>query len=420
MLTQMIYIIELLCVMVCIHSIYGESIHINRHLVIAYLCLLVTVNVANYYPENIEFSLLIYIIIEIYCIRMFRCGFRANIINFVLFLIILAVVEFSSELLFSMLIRDVTLKTLLAGMFSFIISLILYKYTKISKISVWALKKNVIFYLALAYICFFICTMIVQFKVLGGFKKENYIIGIPFTIFILLMSSQWAKYQTFYEEKEKELGAYVKGTENFGRLITRIRMKQHEVNNHISAILSMHYVNPTYEELVKAQKNYCDHIREENKYTVLLKLKNSMLVGFLYDKFTVIEEKKIRIECKLSVHEYKSDIPEYYLIEMLGILLDNAAEAIIDKELPQVIRVEIIEELEKQKYIVRNPYVVTTEEEMESWFAYQRSSKGEGRGIGLYHLKNLCVEWNCYLGYRNIEYDNQNWIEFWLETDRKA
>lgn len=48
MLTQMIYIIELLCVMVCIHSIYGESIHINRHLVIAYLCLLVTVNVANY------------------------------------------------------------------------------------------------------------------------------------------------------------------------------------------------------------------------------------------------------------------------------------------------------------------------------------------------------------------------------------
>lgn len=48
------------------------------------------------------------------------------------------------------------------------------------------------------------------------------------------------------------------------------------------------------------------------------------------------------------------------------------------------------------------------------------SSKGINRGIGLYHVKELCEEWNCNIFCENIEIEGKNWIQFDLEMCKEV
>ena len=421
MVYQIIYIVESLIVLGCMHCTYGEKIRFNRKFISVCLLLLLITNAANYDSMKMECSLILYIIMELYCICTFKCGFRTNVINYLLSITVATIIEFISWMFMTIFIRDnITLKALCAESMALIMCYLMHRYFGINKIATWAARKNLVFGAALLYTGTFICVLIIQFKVFGGIKTENFIWGIPFTIFILLMSKQLAKYQSCYEEKEKELEVYVKDKESYKHLITKIRMRQHEMNNHITAILAMHYTKPTYKELVMAQKEYCQHIITENKYNVLLTLDDSILVGFLYDKFNAIEKMGMVVECHISVKGYHSAVPEYYLIEMLGILLDNAVEALTGSDLLQVIQLEICENEGAYKYFVRNPYYYVNCDEMDSWFEFEKSSKGTGRGMGLFHLRCLCREWNCYVGCNNVDINDENWIEFIIETDRKV
>ena len=100
------------------------------------------------------------------------------------------------------------------------------------------------------------------------------------------------------------------------------------------------------------------------------------------------------------------------------ILLDNAAEAVLEGGFESKIIFEITQTQSGYEYVVRNPYRYVPYEELESWFKYEKSSKGDNRGLGLYHLKTICAEWNCTITYRNVEFDNLTWIEFKVRTDR--
>ena len=56
--------------------------------------------------------------------------------------------------------------------------------------------------------------------------------------------------------------------------------------------------------------------------------------------------------------------------------------------------------------------------EMEKWFQMGNSTKGEGRGIGLFHVKKLCEELGCEICCRDVEIEGENWIEFALKIGK--
>lgn len=420
MLYQVIYIVEILSIIKCIHCVYGERVKVNSKLLLMMFVFYLSMNVANIFPTEIEWAFFMYFTLEIYCLYAFKRSFKAHIINYTLFLIILTIVEFICSMAMAFAIKDnILLRTMCAGFLAMAVCMILLPCLDLHKLSAWAVKKNIIFYFSLLYICIFVGMMIVQFKMFGGFSAEIFVLGVPLVIFILLISGQWAKYQNFYEQKERELMLYADSKEKNSDLIAKIRLRQHEINNHITAILAMHYTQGTYEELVRAQKEYCEHIKADDKYNSLLPLTSSVLAGFLYDKFKRIEGMGIKVDCNITVKECNAFIPEYYLVEILGILLDNASEAVAQCDLPQKIQVVIQEKENGYTYIVRNPYPYVTYDEMEKWFQYEKSSKGSGRGLGLFHLKGICQEWNSTVRCSNLEHDNLNWIEFVIETGRK-
>ena len=421
MIRELIYIVEILSVLKCIHCVYGEKIKINIGYVLTVVALFGTIAETNKYDAALEGTFSMYCILTIYCILMFRKPAKELIINTALYMIIITMLQLLMLVVFILLIQnDVLLRTLLADICVLEFCYILLPLIKIDRVAQWALKKNIIIYISTAYICLIVSRLLINMKVDGGTSIGVYLVLLPFIVCLYLITKQWRRYQESDEQKTKELQLYEDDKKKFNGLVANVRSRQHEMNNHIAAIMSMHYTEKSYEAFVNAQSEYCQRLMTDNKYNSLLSLYNSVLPGFLLDKFTHMEDKGIQVECKISVMNYESAISEYYLIEMLGILLDNAAEAIKEAIDNKKVIFEVMEIQNGFQYMVRNPFPYVTYDEIESWFAYEKSTKGPKRGIGLYHLKCLCEEWKCVVGCQNVEYDSTNYIEFKIETGRKA
>jgi len=70
------------------------------------------------------------------------------------------------------------------------------------------------------------------------------------------------------------------------------------------------------------------------------------------------------------------------LLQWLGTLLDNA----IDASITHPIYVRLMVTSSRLSLQVSNEYLGTDREDFEAWFTQGYSTKGEGRGLGLYHL----------------------------------
>jgi len=420
MIRELIYIVEILSILKCIHCIYGEKLKNKIGYFATIVILWITVDFTNRYSVAFEGTLTMYGILIVYCIMVFGRSIKEIIINTALFMIIGTVIQmFFGMLVSTIYYGDVLVRTLIADVCVLAFNIFLLPRFRLDNLAKWLQKKNVVLYMSCGYVFLIIIQLLINIRIVEEVNIGFYFSIIPLIVCIYLLAKQWRIYQGFYEKEKHELQLYRKDKREFAGIISKVRSRQHEINNHLTAIMALHYTTDTYDELVDKQNEYCNHIISENRFNSLLGLYNSILPGYLIDKFTSIEEKEIAVECKVIVKEYEPKIPEYYLIEMLGILLDNAVEALEDSIYEKKLYFEIQQKETEFEYIVRNPYRYVPCEEIEGWFGYEKSSKGINRGIGLYHLKCLCAEWNCTPVCKNVKIDNTNWIEFRIKIGSK-
>lgn len=218
---------------------------------------------------------------------------------------------------------------------------------------------------------------------------------------ILLESAEMEK-----KHKAEELKLYEQYTHAFEDALTVIKMRQHEFDNHINAINCMQYVIENKEDLIREQQEYCKNIKNENIYNKVLLLKIPLILsGYLYSKFTIAEGKGIRVE--YMIQEIKDDnrVSLNDLIEIIGILFDNAMEELESKGKTHMevniyydnvdrLIVEIVNESEK---------ILNTE--IEKFFKNGYSTKGENRGMGLYRLMYLKKKYKANVLPDNFEKD---------------
>ena len=88
------------------------------------------------------------------------------------------------------------------------------------------------------------------------------------------------------EVLENEIRSYQMYIKPLEELVREIRTRQHEFDNHMNAILNMHYTIDNYDDLVKAQSEYIKEMYTENSRQLisLLKISDKILAGFLYSK----------------------------------------------------------------------------------------------------------------------------------------
>lgn len=252
-------------------------------------------------------------------------------------------------------------------------------------------------------------------------ENTDFIQIIFFLLLFFLTFNEWQKAITEAERKKTQLEMNKLYYDAYDELLTLVRERQHDLKNHISAILGMVYTIDNYDELVRSQKEYCNKVMEKSKETkLLLSAGNPLIAGFLYRKIQEAKEKGIDVEYKVIAGGSDFYIPEYELVEMLGVLLDNAIEAEEESEImPKQVNVEIADRSWQFAFLVENTSRVFSQDEIDKFFQKDFTSKGKGHGIGLTKLKKMVHEMGGDLIVTNSMIDGMNYLRFGVMINKK-
>ena len=216
---------------------------------------------------------------------------------------------------------------------------------------------------------------------------------VYFALVLILMIFEWEKTKNEAEKKRVQLELNHLYYEAYEGLIQSIRDKQHDFKNHLNAIEGLLYSVDEYSKLVEEQKTYIHSIVEDIEPTKLLtKIENPLIAGFLNYKVSKAIKNgiEVRYDCIFPKCEIK--IPEYQIVEMMGIICDNAYEEMSKRDKDKIIVIKLFLEGDKIAFFVANPYQDNDIESLSKFFERGYSSKGKERGIGLAKLKRMINE----------------------------
>ncbi len=293
---------------------------------------------------------------------------------------------------------------------------------KLKKISNFCMKRSKLVFIITLLILFGLgyefYRMIDTRYVLG----ETYFQMVYFLIIFMFIIFEWQKSRMDVEKKKTQLEMNKLYYEAYDQLIMLIRERQHDMKNHINAILSLSYTTKNYDELIAKQEEYCGYVIQQNEKTKLvLSSGNPLIAGFLYSKIQQAESLHISMDYKMGIQKTETIIPEYELVEMSGILLDNAIEALSGMEDENFIKkiYFLMQETESGIKIISantSPYY---EEDLTAYFFEPGySSKGANRGLGLSKLKRLVQNRKGTIMVYNELRDDLNYLTFEIELPK--
>ena len=215
--------------------------------------------------------------------------------------------------------------------------------------------------------------------------------------------------------KQLRLKDYEKYLPLIDELIKDIRSRQHSYQNLVQSITSLPYTCPDYASLTAALEKYGKFQTVSEEDSALLKLNLKLVAGFLISKKAQAEEQNKKLHIQNDVF-LQCMLPEYLLIEIMGILIDNALEATQENG-------EVFLKLQNRKkklYLnIRNKGPVLSEKQREQIFRYGYTTKTfekSRHGLGLSRLNKLVNSYNGMLALSNEAIDNEMYIVFELEV----
>lgn len=290
--------------------------------------------------------------------------------------------------------------------------LIMYKnITMVMKIIVKH-RINLIYVVALALVVCLIAFMKSSYTSQMDIYAEVYIICalVLFVAIIIVLGDMKTKKKLYQKQLELELNnKYMKTYED---LILEIRQKQHDYNNQLSALYSMHHVAEDKEQLVKMQREYVDELVDKDTMDkILFQCDNPVICGYIYSKCRKAYREGIDIETSLE-RDGDFSVPLHKIIEILGILLDNAVEYLQESDFTdRRIKLRIEKRLEKNVIEVENISEYYSFDQLNNMFEPGNSTKGEGRGLGLSSLKTIVKEYKGDVLVEDIEAEGNNWVK---------
>lgn len=420
MVNRVSLLVEIMSIIICLYALYGEKYRFGYKEVI-----LISVDIilmqsidSGYLPA--EASELMLLLIVLFCVWRFGTNKKKLIINNILYIILLSGLQMLSFFIVSCILGEGANKEahiLCVNIVMLIVCIIIARQERLKQISYYFQRNDVIIrcVLVLGIVVILICIYMV--KSARGLYIEDYLFPAVAILIICLMTESWQKYKLKAREKEMELQTYKLYEASYQNLISEIRLRQHEFNNHINAIYSQHLTCKSYKELVDRQREYCEEIIYDNRYERLLKAGDFVLIGFLYGKFIEAEKREIEVEYELKCMELKSTLPMFKLIELMGNLINNAIDA-SEKCREKRMYVSIIENTEEIAIEVRNEHQTLSSKEIIAMFQKGYSSKGEGRGWGLYGLKKMGMEYDFEIICSNVMIETVNWISFSVHLNK--
>lgn len=386
-------LMEICNIICCLHFIYNKKIKIDIQSVLLICADCILFELINIYPLERNLSMLMYFLIFLYIIIEFDTDIRSLIMGNLLYVVVLGISQILGGICIVLLrLEELNDSWMAIGINFIAFFLIVLVRKKLHRLFEYLIKKN------RTVICAFVISFLVMLGGILKYKKEmetsvgQFVILLIITSLISIFAYRWQKEKEMKSRVEMELQMHKMYDDSFASLISTMRKNQHEFNNHLQAIAGMHYTLHTYEELVNEQNKYFGNIMQKNKFYRLLNCNWPVVAGFLYNKFKEADEKGINVNYKMTAEQGMCRIPEFVMVEILGILLDNAIEAAMNIENP-VIYVYIV----NQKGIiveVSNPILDVTYGEIMHFFEEGYSRKDGHNGLGLYKIAEYSKQYN--------------------------
>lgn len=193
-------------------------------------------------------------------------------------------------------------------------------------------------------------------------------------------------YKTLNERKKSEIKTSFNPLIN--DLMVKLKANEHEYKNHLNTIWSIAQVT-NHEDIKEKLQEYITNIVDNTEeFSMFLNVENTIIKAVLYNKAQRAEKLGVKYTYNIKSDLKDISLDNSELTVILSNLLNNAIEAtsmIKKKEL------EVFIEEDNKYYIieVKNRTEGLRGEDLSNIFKSGYSTKGEGRGYGLYNVKNI-------------------------------
>lgn len=190
--------------------------------------------------------------------------------------------------------------------------------------------------------------------------------------------------------KELRMSRRVSGlsetVDEISSLNKELRSQRHDFLNHLQVVYSLIEMEE-YDEA----RDYMNRVYGDIKsLSAVMRTACVPLNALLRVKLAQCEEKGIRTETSVSSLWDRLPVEEWEICRVLSNLIDNAMDALMaEKKEDARISIAIGEDIDKYTFSVTNNGPDIPPEFMEDMFRAGISSKGEGRGMGLYICRGI-------------------------------
>ncbi len=406
-----------------IHLVYKEKIKKDKWLIIFAVVYVSYFGFLSYLSLPGYIDIISPIAMVLWAKKVFGRKWSETFIRTIVFMVFTALEQSLVMVLFIMVLKSrgmegFTVEAYIAMILVVLFVSILLYYLILYKNMIVVMKRivkhriNFIYVVALALVVYLFVVMKSTYESQMDVYAEVYIICtlVLLVAIIVVLGDMKTKKKLYQKQLELELNnKYMKTYED---LILEIRQKQHDYNNQLSALYSMHHVAEDKEQLVKMQREYVDELVDKDTMDkILFQCDNPVICGYVYSRCRKAQRQGINIETAMNL-DGDFSIPLHKIIEILGILLDNAVEYLQESDFAdKLINLVIKKEQGKHFIEVKNIAQYHSLSQLDNMFKPGESTKGNGRGLGLSSLKTIVKENKGELIVENIEEYGNNWIK---------
>lgn len=248
-----------------------------------------------------------------------------------------------------------------------------------------------------ALICVFL--LIYAASIYSKYDATDARLVFPFIVLFVVgllycMHVSYTEHQR-YKKLQVQIEDYQTYQPMFEELVNHVRTRQHEFDNQLMAIRALPVTHTDYDSLATALANNTASVMESLQNSTLLKLNLKVLSAFLFSKYQQALKIDVHIGFLVKNSSIATIVPEHELLEIFGILIDNAVEA-VDGGDSITIAIDCTDNKIEITSLNKGPHI--TSEMRERFFQKDYSTKNKSglnrRGIGLYRLKEIVDKYN--------------------------
>lgn len=380
-----------------IRKIVGKSQNINKS---TYLYILL-LGIVSVFLHQEDYAILYSIIIFLLNIVVYKNVFKIDLSQATICVCILMALLTLSDILLAPFLRMMyTLQQIRNGLFESIIANILIGGLCYIAISIKFINKKVVdfyqnirnkkFVINMIYLIVLIIGLFyIMYKFASNPIDKTYISNMVILVSFSVITYIYIDSKNDYKVLSDEYDSLFNYVQNFEEWIEKEQLSRHEHKNQLAVLRTLakdKKVKSKIDELLD------DNINIEDEVVNKLKdLPKGGLKGLMYYKAAIAQKKKIKLVVDVSLKsktKFKNLSEEQIktICKLIGIYFDNAIEASVETR-NKYLLLEIYELSDKINIVISNSFVMS--DNFSNRNKKGISTKGEGRGNGLYYANNI-------------------------------